>query len=44
METWACVMPQVQFLCVCVESARVAQMFDDIEIIEDPEPLEDIPF
>ena len=30
MEIWACVMPQVQFLCVCVESARVAKMFDEM--------------
>jgi len=30
METWACTMPHVQFLCVCVESARVAKMFDDM--------------
>lgn len=28
MENWAREMPQVQFLCVCVESQGVAQMFD----------------
>lgn len=28
MEAWACTIPQVQFLCVCVESASVAQSFD----------------
>lgn len=28
MENWAKAMPQVQFLCVCVESQGVAQMFD----------------
>ena len=30
METWACTIPQVQFICVCVESARVAQLFDNL--------------
>lgn len=28
MEHWAGIFPDVQFLCVCVESAGVAQMFD----------------